>query len=246
MLLRLLALILHCLYGLLLCISFSFVSATKKQELILGWHQSVLRIFRLKVVIKGADISSAFSGPRLIVANHISWLDIHVLASQAPLTFVAKSDVMSWPVFGRFAKSVGTIFLNRNQASDIKRVLKEMSSHFSDKEVICIFPEGTSSDGRTILPFKSNLFQAVVDTDIPVTPILIQYQLHRKFTEAPAYYGDMTLMESIIVIARTVRMTAVIEVLPETYAFDGRQSLSMEIFEGLNRVLASNRRKSLG
>lgn len=147
---------------------------------------------------------------------------------------------MSWPVFGKLAKSVDTIFLNRNQASDIKRVLKEMSSHFSDKEVICIFPEGTSSDGKQILPFKSNLFQAVVDTQIPVTPIFIQYQLHGKFTEVPAYYGDMTLVESILSMLKTPQITAILEVLSEIPPPPSRQLLSAAVYAELHHACPQN------
>lgn len=237
MILRLLALIAHCLYGLLLCISFRYMSDAKKQRLILGWHQSVLKIFRMRIVVKGLETSTNLSGPRLIVANHISWLDIHVLASQAPFTFVAKSDVMSWPVFGRFAKSVGTIFLNRNKSSDIKRVLRQMTSAFTNTEAVCIFPEGTSSDGKTILPFKSNLFEAVVDTQIPVTPTLISYQIDGKFTDIPAYYGDMTLIDSILSMLNTPGITAVIEIFPNLPLQESRQAYSRLCYKTLEQSL---------
>jgi 1-acyl-sn-glycerol-3-phosphate acyltransferase len=178
------------------------------------WHQSLLSILRVTVITKGSIGSlTTLHAPRLIAANHISWLDIHVLASQAPLVFVAKSEVMSWPLFGTFAKSVGTIFLNRNQASDIKRVLTEIAVSFTKKELICIFPEGTSSAGKSI-----------------------QYQRHKHFTEAPAYYGDMSLIKSILNVLKNPGMTAVIQVLPEITGSLSRQALSAQVFNELNQA----------
>lgn len=213
MLIKSLAVVMHCLYGLVLYSLFPLVSVNQKQRSIRDWHQRLLNIFQINVVVKGAlDISKLATGPKLIVANHISWLDIHVLAAQIAVTFVAKSDVKDWPLFGRFAKSVGTIFLNRNKPSDIKRVLQEMIDGFTLNQVICIFPEGTSSTGEAILPFKSNLFEAAVDTTVSTIPILIQYQLNGRFTDIPAYYGDMTLIESILKILKTPQITAIITV----------------------------------
>jgi 1-acyl-sn-glycerol-3-phosphate acyltransferase len=149
----------------------------------------------------------------LIAANHISWLDIHVIASQLPVTFVAKADVMAWPVFGRLASAVNTIYLNRNKASDIKRVLKEMAARFQSEERVCIFPEGTSSDGSSILPFKSNLFQAAVESSVPVLPLLFQYRFQGEHTNAPGYYGDITLMESFMSLFKRPHIEAQITVL---------------------------------
>jgi 1-acyl-sn-glycerol-3-phosphate acyltransferase len=121
--------------------------------------------------------------------------------------------VTSWPVFGKFARAVNTILLNRNKPSDIKRVLKEMTAQFTLGERVCIFPEGTSSDGANILPFKSNLFQAAVDKPVALLPLLIEYRYHGEHTSAPGYYGDITLIESFSSLFKRPNIVAHITVL---------------------------------
>lgn len=253
MIFRVLALILHCVYGLILCIFLPHLSDTRGQKLVRHWHQRVLKIFRVRVTLhrissnlecspQQIDVTSfkhALPGPCLIVANHISWLDIHVIASQLPVTFVAKMDVMSWPVFGRFASAVNTIFLNRNKASDIKRVLKEITARFDDHERVCIFPEGTSSDGRSILPFKSNLLQVAIDHPVPVFPLLCQYRFQGRHTDAPGYYGDITLMESLKSLFRRPNIEAQITVMESLRECATRQEYCEHAREGLTFAIAN-------
>jgi 1-acyl-sn-glycerol-3-phosphate acyltransferase len=230
MIFRVCALVIHCLYGLFLCLFLGRLSAERQERIVKQWHQQVLNIFKVTVDIQGlASIQEGLASPSLIAANHISWLDVHVIAAQFPVTFVAKSDVSSWPVFGRFASTVNTIFLNLNRASDIKRVLREVQDRFKQGQRVCIFPEGTSSDGKEILPFKSNLFQAAIEGEVPVIPLLLQYRLHDQFTQAPAYYGDMTLIESFKNLFLTPNIVAKLSFLPSIHSSVSRQSLSDEL-----------------
>jgi 1-acyl-sn-glycerol-3-phosphate acyltransferase len=114
-----------------------------------------------------------------------------------------------------------------------------MAVSFAKKELICIFPEGTSSSGKSILPFKNNLFQAAIENPVPVTPVFIQYQRHKHFTEAPAYYGDMSLIKSIMNVLKNPGMTAVIQVLPEITGPLSRQALSAQVINPPCKIRAT-------
>ena len=252
MIFRVFALALHCLYGLFLCFFLARFSELHRVRVVRRWHQRVLTIFRVNATLyrEGSpaiqmDVKTfqdVLQEPCLIVANHISWLDIHVIAAQLPVTFVAKADVMSWPVFGKLASAVNTIYLNRNKASDIKRVLQEMTARFNEGERICIFPEGTSSDGTSILPFKSNLFQAAVDRPVIVHPLLIEYRYQGKHTNAPGYYGDITLIESFLSLFKRPNIVAQITVLDPIGHCDARQEYCERSRERL--ILALDRNAS--
>jgi 1-acyl-sn-glycerol-3-phosphate acyltransferase len=145
------------------------------------------------------------------------------------VTFVAKSDVRHWPIFGRLATAVNTIFLDRNKPSDIKRVLLEMHECLKERVRICIFPEGTSSNGKSILQFKSNLFQSAIDSHVPTIPLLIQYRLNGVFTDAPAYYADITLIESFRKLFSSPNIVCEMTFLDPITADHSRQALSEQL-----------------
>jgi 1-acyl-sn-glycerol-3-phosphate acyltransferase len=176
---------------------FPAMPVTIRKYLIKLWSTLLLKILCIKVVARGNLEFFRSEKSFLLVSNHISWLDIHVINAIRPVVFVAKADVSRWPIFGHLAKFLGTIFLNREKLSDIKRVIHLMKQQMVSENVVAVFPEGTSSDGQTILPFKSNLFQAAIDAERPVLPIKISYLEKGSYTQRTAFIGDMTLVESI-------------------------------------------------
>ena len=130
------------------------------------------------------------AGAALLVANHSSWLDIPVLSAVRPLSFIAKREVGSWPLFGTLAKLQSTVFVNRESRHSTGNKRTEIAARLQDGDCLVLFPEGTSSDGSQVLPFKSSYFGAVEDLDIPVIPLTISYQGQPKFY---AWFGDMDL-----------------------------------------------------
>ncbi len=154
----------------------------------------VLRVFRLQTQFDG-DIPS--SG--LLVCNHLSYLDILVLAALAPCVFVAKSEVKRWPVFGWFARLAGTIFVERNKRSHAAQSAEEIGSALADGSLVVLFPEGTSSGGETVLPFKSSLLEPAARNLHPLTAGLIGYELtDGDVSEEVCYWKDMTLLPHLI------------------------------------------------
>jgi lyso-ornithine lipid O-acyltransferase len=115
----------------------------------------------------------------LIVANHLSYLDILVIASQAPMVFVSKSDVRQWPVIGLLLKSAGTILAERNRPMSATTTAGQIREVFESDLPVVLFPEGTSSDGRTVLPFKPTLFQIALDCQTTITPAAIHYSAEK-------------------------------------------------------------------
>ena len=138
------------------------------------------------------------SSPYLLTSNHISWLDIHVINTFKPVRFVAKSEVRGWPVFGWMAEQLGTVFIRRDSPRHARQVVDQMAEVLK-VESVCIFPEGTSTSGEAVLPFKPNLFESAILAHAPVFPIAIAYRSRSTGlrSDAPAFIGDMGLLESM-------------------------------------------------
>ena len=205
-------LVIHVLMAVVLASFFVLFPRIVRETLIRWWARRLLKIFKIRLHLLNPHQVNFDLENYLVAANHISWLDIHILNAIKPLTFVAKSEVGGWPVFGYLARQIGTLFIVRERASDIKRVLKEMQVHFAHRSV-CIFPEGTSSDGQSILPFKSNLFQAVIDANRAVLPVLIQFRQQDIYSDVPMFVGEMGLLTSIRRIAGHDDIDAYVHIL---------------------------------
>lgn len=134
----------------------------------------------------------------LFVANHISWVDIHAINTVIPVRFVAKLEIKDWPVFGYLIRKSGTIFINRTRQRDAARVVKVVTQALQLGDNLCVFPEGTTTEGFEVLPFKSSLIQAAIDAKATVIPIAIRYPLaDGNPNPAAAYAGDTTMAESM-------------------------------------------------
>ena len=169
--------------------------------------------------------------PYLLVANHISWLDIHIINSIRPVIFVAKADVSTWPIFGYLANMLGTIFLKREKLSDIKRVIQVMKEKLIHHEIVAIFPEGTSTDGRSVLPFKSNLFEAAHQAQVDVLPITIQYTENNQYSNRAAFIGEMELMDSIKNILKSDNLVVHIHISDKLSGHLTRQEMAFQAYQ---------------
>ena len=221
-------LVIHLVSAILKCAIFPVLPVKLRKKLVQRWCIRLLRILKVKVVIHG-DPSTLFGAqPYLLVANHISWLDIHIINSIRPVIFVAKADVSKWPIFGYLASMLGTIFLKREKLSDIKRVIQLMKDKFYNQEVVAIFPEGTSSDGKEVLPFKSNLFESAHQAHVDVLPITIQYKENGRYSNRAAFIGDMELIDSIKNILKTDHLVVHIHLSDKLPAHLTRQELASQ------------------
>jgi 1-acyl-sn-glycerol-3-phosphate acyltransferase len=131
----------------------------------------------------------------LIVANHVSYLDILGLSSVSGCAFVAKKEVAAWPVFGAYAEMGGTIFLDRERRGAVVDVADSMRGHLDQNIPVVLFPEGTSTDGTGVLPFRTSLFEPVVRLGHPVVPCGLRYSIaDGSVRDEVAYWGDMSLI----------------------------------------------------
>jgi len=151
----------------------------------------------IRIVTSGQTPHAATAG-KLFVANHISWVDIHALNSVSPLHFVAKSEIRNWPVFGFLAARAGTLFIDRNDRKGAIHIIKALKAHLGEGMNACYFPEGTTTDGTQILPFKGSILQAALSAQTEVIPIAIRYPLpNHQLDTRMAYADNTTLLESV-------------------------------------------------
>jgi 1-acyl-sn-glycerol-3-phosphate acyltransferase len=231
--------LLHILLVIPLCLFIFILPKSEQEKIVKFWCKKLLSIFEIKVEIKGEELLLYNQKKYLIVSNHISWLDIIVIQSIKPSIFVAKSDVASWPLFGWVAHMTGTIFIKREKVSDIKKALRKMKRRLS-KRSVCIFPEGTSTNGRYILPFKSNLFQSSIDSDRAILPICLRYEENNAYTDKAAFIGDMSLIDSIMKIKNEKEIRAVVHVLHAIKSQGNRKELASYTHEMIQKNLSRN------
>jgi 1-acyl-sn-glycerol-3-phosphate acyltransferase len=139
------------------------------------------------------------AGPLLLVANHTSWVDILALHAVCPCRFVAKADVEHWPLVGTLVTGGGTLYVKRESRRDAMRVALRMTQALKDGDILAVFPEGTTSDGSSVLPFHSGLIQAAIAADAPVQPVALQIVDggSGRPSQAASYMGDESLAGSL-------------------------------------------------
>jgi len=153
-----------------------------------------LRVFGVQLEAHGPRPTSG-----LLVSNHLSYLDILVLATLLPAVFVSKSEIKHWPVFGWFGRLAGTLFVERARRSDVARMGAAIRAVLAGGQVVVLFPEGTSWNGRELLPFKSSLLEPIVGSPHPLSVVGIGYTLADGSVENDVcYWGDMTFFPHLV------------------------------------------------
>lgn len=176
--------------------------AEQREQRIRAWCGKLLAILNIRVVTHG-QIPDSTTARTLFVSNHISWIDIWALKQLHSMHFVAKSEIRDWPVIGWLAERSGTIFIERNRRQDTGRVMSGVEQALRRKECLCFFPEGTTTDGTELKPFKSSLFQAAINADAAVWPLSIHYPDAAGGTNtAIAYAGETTMLQSLWAVLR--------------------------------------------
>ena len=218
---------------------FPWVAMPTRQTLIRKWSRQFLGMLNVE-----ARVHCRHDGDMpanvLIVANHISWLDIFVLNSLQPARFIAKSDIRRWPVVGRLIANVGTVFIERERRRDTHNVNRHAVEALVRGDLVAVFPEGTTSDGTGLLKFHSSLLQSAVDAKGHVQPIAIRYRTpDDEHCMAPAYVGELSLVGSFWRVTGERRITAELHVMPAFPARDAhRRELSRAAEDAIRTALA--------
>jgi 1-acyl-sn-glycerol-3-phosphate acyltransferase len=140
----------------------------------------------------------------LLVANHVSWLDIPALHASAPhARFVSKADIAHWPLLGRLTRAGGTLFIERERKRDAVRVVHEIAQALRQADTVAVFPEGTTGAGYDVMPFHANLLQSAITTGTVVQPVALRYsEPGHAVSVATQFVGDTTLMQSLMKVCR--------------------------------------------
>jgi 1-acyl-sn-glycerol-3-phosphate acyltransferase len=179
-------------------VSLRFPRLSKAERLleIQRWACQLLAILEIEVQ-SNKPAEADFAG--LVVSNHLSWLDILVLQSLMPGTFVAKTEVRRWPVVGYLAHACATIFVDRSSARSARSMVADTASAITQGYAVIVFPEGTSSDGSSLGAFHANIFESAIQARSRVQLLTLRYQDRASGKPAAAahYIDDMTLVSSI-------------------------------------------------
>jgi 1-acyl-sn-glycerol-3-phosphate acyltransferase len=192
---RIARLLVHGLHGLaIILLRFGSYSAAQRHARIQWWSAKLLRLIGIALHTQGAP----HAGAKLVVSNHVSWLDIAAIHAVIPEAhFVSKADVKQWPLIGRLVAGAGTLFIEREKKRDALRVVHQMADALKAGDTVAVFPEGTTGDGRTLLPFHANLLHAAVTTATPVQPVLLRFfDAQHTISPLAEFLGETTLAQS--------------------------------------------------
>jgi len=165
------------------------------------FHRYLCRVLGIRRIVTGVVPAP---GPLLIVANHISWLDILVIGASLPVSFIAKSEVAGWPGAGLLARLQRTLFVDRSRRQAAGAASAGMTGRLAGGEALVLFAEGTTSDGNRVLGFRPALLSAAATAAAPVQPLALAYTrrdgvpLDRRTLPAIAWYGDMDLAPHLL------------------------------------------------
>jgi 1-acyl-sn-glycerol-3-phosphate acyltransferase len=196
------------------------------------WCAFLLRQLSVDLCVHGSMPSSG-----LLVSNHLSYLDILVFSALSPCAFVSKKEVRSWPIFGLFATIAGTIFVDRSRPQLARRSVEEMQQTLAAGVSVVLFPEGTSTHGETVLPFKPALFESAVETQHPITAAYLSYSIHRgDAAEIVCYWGEMTFFPHLLRLMAEPRVEVGIRFAGSATAFDDRKLAATTLREEVLRL----------
>ncbi|MEJ5999026.1 lysophospholipid acyltransferase family protein [Paucibacter soli] len=230
---RLLRMVLHVLWGLLLIkLLFGSLDQAARHAHVKRWSGQLLKLLGVRLACTG----SPRPGAKLLLANHVSWLDIAAVHAVLPeARFVSKADVKHWPVVGALTAGVGTLFIERASKRDALRVVHQTAEALKAGDTVAVFPEGTTGAGPELLPFHGNLLQAAIATEIPVQPLVLRWhEPGERFSSAARYIGDMTLLQSLWAIASARGLGIAVQILP-----------AMETAHADRRALAEHVRETI-
>lgn len=232
---RLLATALHIVRGMRIVASqFPSLTQDERDVHVQRWCQELLRILDIEHVVEGQYDPTA----RLIVANHVSWLDILAINAAQPVCFVGKSELRTWPILGWLIVNTGTVFIERARRKDAVRVVHHMADVIRAGQLVAIFPEGTTGDGHGVLPFHANLLQAAIAASSPVQPVALRYSdAHFEVSRAAAYVSETNIWQSLWRVAMAQGMRARVTFLAPHPPGEERRALASALSAAIARRL---------
>jgi 1-acyl-sn-glycerol-3-phosphate acyltransferase len=206
---RLSGVVLHLAYAVLLASIFPALSSDTRRIIIRRWSRNLLKILHVSLDVQGSFEAGTLPG-RLLLANHVSWLDMVAMNAVFPASFVAKSEVRSWPLLGWLCERVGAIFIRRDIRRDTARANRVIAEALMQGECVGLFPEGTSTDGTSTGHFHSSLLQGAIDAMSAICPVALRYHNGAgAVCRDAAFVGDMSFIRSLwnVMCSRSLHIT---------------------------------------
>lgn len=204
-----------------------------------AWSRQTLAALDIALSIDGQPGTP----PKLVVANHVSWLDIVAINAVMPSRFVAKAEIARWPLIGRMVTGAGSLYLQRHRRRDALRVLGLMTQALREGHCVAVFPEGTTSDGHALLPFHANMLQAAIEAEVPVQPLALGYsEPGQLVSSAVAFVGETSLATSLWHVLSVRGLRVRVSVLPlMTVVPSERRALAEALRSGIEASLQAQR-----
>jgi 1-acyl-sn-glycerol-3-phosphate acyltransferase len=210
-------------------------AARREDRAIRAWARSMCAIVGLSVQVEGAPPEGEF----LLVCNHLSYLDVLAIMSQLDARLLSKAEVASWPGLGPLARFGGTLFVDRTRRRDLPRVIGEIRGVLEQGRGVVFFPEGTSSPGLEVLPFKPSLFEVAAEGRIPVSVAALHYRTpaeERPAQWSVAWWGDMEFLPHLLDLLRLPRIEARLRLGEAPVEGSDRKQLALETREAVLRL----------
>ena len=226
-LLRLVRVSLHLLRGLAVAsVMFPWLPKAARDARKRRWSRKLLSI--LSVSVRERNAPEKLSDRCMLVLNHISWLDIFVINARSPATFIAKSEIRNWPLVGWLCTLVGTLYIERGKPSAARQASRVIVAELERGVLIAVFPEGTTTFGRSLEPFHAALFQPALDAEATLQPVALRYlDAAGRHTDAAGYVGETSFLETVWTIVSTRHIVAELNLLaPLSVRHQTRRSLA--------------------
>lgn len=205
-------------------------------RIIRAWSGGLLRIFGWRI----RRINQPLRGAHLLVANHVSWIDIMLVHSQRVVGFVAKAEIGRWPLLGWLASRAGTIYHQRGSNQSLNDVLTLMVGRLHSGQAVGVFPEGGTTDGESIRTFHARIFQAAFEAEVPVQPVALRYGTDGNAQAIVAFArGENFLQNFLRLLGEPGRIAEVHFLTPITPGSEGRRFVAEQARERIVEAMHS-------
>ena len=218
---------------------YPFSGATHRAQLKQQWSRKVLDI--LAITLETQAIAAPCGC--LVIANHISWLDIFAINAVRPAAFIAKAEIRQWPLIGWLSALNDTVFLHRGSRGHARIVNARIDELLNSGKDVALFPEGTTTDGTRLLGFHAALLQPAIETGRPILPLAISYlNANGSISLAPSFAGETRLMQCVFAILASPQLTVRLTPLPIIESTDkSRRELSQAAHTAIAEALSTRR-----
>lgn len=215
----------------ILALAFPVLSISRQVSVSSRWSRALLLVLGVRMRVEGDVVPAG----ELVVANHVSWLDPFVLQAMGPMRFVAKAEILQWPVLGWFAKNAGTVFIRRERQRDVSHVVQRFEHCLSQGVSVAVFPEATTGDASHILPFKTGLFQVAIRAQVACVPVAIRY-----LQSTAIWIEDMSFTHSMWKVLGQARTDVIVRILPviPSHQDSTRRDLAMACEQAIANALS--------